>query len=45
MMRSDGTCSTDWWVGPSSPSPMESCVNTWITRSFIRAAMRMALRE
>ena len=19
-------CSTGWWVGPSSPSPMESCV-------------------
>ena len=30
--------------GPSSPRPMESCVNTWITRCFISAAMRMALR-
>ena len=37
-------CSTDWWVGPSSPKPMESWVNTKIVRSFISAAMRMALR-
>ena len=21
-------CSIGWWVGPSSPRPMESCVNT-----------------
>ena len=32
-------------VGPSSPRPMESCVNTCTTRCFISAAMRMALRE
>jgi hypothetical protein len=44
MMRSEGTCSTLWCVGPSSPRPMESCVKTWMTRSFISAAMRMALR-
>jgi hypothetical protein len=44
MRRSDAACSIDWCVGPSSPRPMESCVNTWITRRFISAAMRMALR-
>ena len=37
-------CSTGWWVGPSSPRPMESWVNTCTTRRFISAAMRMALR-
>ena len=26
MMRIDGMCSTGWWVGPSSPRPMESWV-------------------
>ena len=26
--RSAARCSTGWWVGPSSPSPMESCVIT-----------------
>ncbi len=45
IMRRVVVCSTGWWVGPSSPRPMESCVNTWITRCFISAAMRMALRE
>ena len=24
-------CSIGWWVGPSSPKPIESCVNTYIT--------------
>jgi hypothetical protein len=28
MARSDATCSTGWCVGPSSPTPMESCVKT-----------------
>ena len=45
IMRRVAVCSTGWWVGPSSPRPMESWVNTWITRCFISAAMRMALRE
>ncbi|MDT4890738.1 hypothetical protein FQZ97_1276470 [compost metagenome] len=44
IRRRLAACSTDWCVGPSSPRPMESCVNTWITRCFISAAMRMALR-
>ncbi len=38
-------CSIDWWVGPSSPRPMESWVKTCTTRCFISAAMRRALRE
>ena len=28
IARSDRICSTGWWVGPSSPTPIESCVNT-----------------
>jgi hypothetical protein len=44
IMRSVAVCSTGWWVGPSSPRPIESWVNTWITRCFISAAMRRALR-
>ena len=26
ISRRDATCSTGWWVGPSSPSPIESWV-------------------
>ena len=28
MTRNAAKDSTGWWVGPSSPSPMESCVKT-----------------
>ena len=28
IRRRLATCSIDWWVGPSSPRPIESCVNT-----------------
>eukprot|EP00955_Chlamydomonas_euryale_P056715 356534-Chlamydomonas_euryale.AAC.6 len=28
MARNDARCSTGWWVGPSSPRPIESCVIT-----------------
>ena len=28
MARREATCSTGWCVGPSSPTPMESCVKT-----------------
>jgi hypothetical protein len=45
MRRRLATCSTDWCVGPSSPSPMESWVKTKMLRAFINAAMRSALRE
>ena len=45
MARREATCSTGWWVGPSSPTPMESCVITWTTRAPIRAPRRMAGRE
>ena len=31
MARSAARCSTGWWVGPSSPRPMESCVQTYVT--------------
>jgi hypothetical protein len=31
IARSEASCSTGWWVGPSSPSAMLSCVNTCMT--------------
>ena len=40
MLRSDHRCSIGWWVGPSSPRPMESCVQTKVTGSSISAASR-----
>jgi hypothetical protein len=42
--RSDASCSTGWWVGPSSPTPIESCVKTWITGISIKALRRIAAR-
>ena len=30
IRRSVAVCSTGWWVGPSSPRPIESWVNTKI---------------
>ena len=44
MARSAASCSIGWWVGPSSPRPIESCVHTHITGSFISAEMRTAPR-
>ena len=44
MARSDTICSTGWWVGPSSPTPIESWVNTWMTGSSISADSRIAPR-
>ncbi len=40
ISRSVAACSTDWWVGPSSPRPIESWVKTKIARWRISAAMR-----
>ncbi len=37
-------CSTGWWVGPSSPTPMLSCVNTEIVPRCDMAASRRAGR-
>jgi hypothetical protein len=42
--RSAASCSIGWWVGPSSPRPIESCVNTKIDGSFISAASRIEPR-
>ena len=42
--RNVAACSTAWCVGPSSPRPMESWVNTKTTRCPISAAIRSALR-
>ena len=33
-----------WCVGPSSPTPIESCVQTWVTGRSMRAARRTAPR-
>ena len=44
MARSEASCSTGWCVGPSSPSPIASCVKTKIVGSSIRAESRMAGR-
>ena len=44
MSRSAAACSTGWCVGPSSPTPMESCVSTYTTRSPMSADIRMAGR-
>ena len=40
MARRVATCSTGWCVGPSSPTPTESCVNTNTTLAPLRAASR-----
>ena len=44
MMRRASTCSTGWWVGPSSPSPMLSWVNTNVAVLSARAVRRIAAR-
>ena len=40
--RRVASCSTGWWVGPSSPRPIESCVNTKIDGISISEASRTA---
>ena len=44
MARNEASCSTGWWVGPSSPSPIASWVNTKIVGSSISADSRIAGR-
>ena len=44
MARSAATCSIGWWVGPSSPTPMESWVQTKVTGVRISADRRTAPR-
>ena len=44
MARSAHRCSTGWWVGPSSPRPMESCVQMKVDGSLDSAASRTAPR-
>ncbi|CAM3924848.1 hypothetical protein ISCU110981_19905 [Isoptericola cucumis] len=44
MARSAARCSTGWWVGPSSPRPMESCVQTNVVGISMSAAMRTEAR-
>ena len=44
MQRSAQSCSMGWWVGPSSPRKMESCVKTKVLCSRDSAASRMGGR-
>ena len=37
-------CSIGWWVGPSSPNPILSCVITYITLIFISEESLIAPR-
>jgi 7-cyano-7-deazaguanine synthase in queuosine biosynthesis len=41
VARSMARCSTGWCVGPSSPSPIESCVITYCTGTPISAESRI----
>ena len=40
MARSVASCSIGWCVGPSSPTPIESCVKTKIDGMRMTAARR-----
>ena len=44
IARKEASCSTGWWVGPSSPRPIESWLNQWITGSSMSAERRIAGR-
>ena len=44
IARSEASCSTGWWVGPSSPTPIESWVKMWIVGISISALRRIAGR-
>jgi hypothetical protein len=40
VARSAASCSIGWCVGPSSPTPIESCVNTNVLGIRMIAARR-----
>ena len=44
IARNAISCSIGWWVGPSSPSPIESWVKRWTTGSSISAERRIPAR-
>ena len=44
IARKAAKCSMGWCVGPSSPTPIESCVQTNVEGIFISAARRTAGR-
>ncbi len=44
IARSAAMCSTGWWVGPSSPSAIESCEKTHSVGRFMSADRRIAGR-
>ncbi len=41
MARRLGSCSIGWWVGPSSPTPIESWVKMWIVGISMIAESRI----
>ena len=41
MLRLIARCSTGWWVGPSSPNPMES----WVITNTVGTFSRLILGE
>ena len=44
IARSEARCSIGWWVGPSSPTPIESWVNMWTVGISISAPSRNGAR-
>ncbi len=44
IARSDAICSIGWWVGPSSPTPIESWVKMWMVGISISALRRIGAR-
>jgi hypothetical protein len=44
VARKPASCSIGWWVGPSSPTPIESCVKMWIAGSSMIADRRIGVR-
>ena len=44
IARNAQRCSTGWWVGPSSPNPIESWVQTYVAGMFMSADSRTAPR-
>jgi hypothetical protein len=44
MARKAASCSIGWWVGPSSPRPIESWVHEYTTLAWLIAASLTAPR-
>jgi hypothetical protein len=44
VARKPARCSIGWCVGPSSPTPIESCVKMWMTGSSMIEESRIGVR-